>query len=71
MFIFVKWKVEFESFTRILSLQWNEIRKMNSNLPVIGKTNADYKEEFDADAEEDDPDNVEESDGDDFEQETG
>ncbi|KAK8924183.1 hypothetical protein KSP39_PZI019389 [Platanthera zijinensis] len=50
---------------------WNEIRKANSNLPVIGKTGHDFKEEIDADAEDDDADNLEDSDGDEFEQETG
>ncbi|KAG0454980.1 hypothetical protein HPP92_023894 [Vanilla planifolia] len=49
----------------------NEIRKANSNLPVIGKTAHDYKEEIDAEAEDEDADNLEESDGDEFEQETG
>ncbi|PKA66150.1 hypothetical protein AXF42_Ash018440 [Apostasia shenzhenica] len=47
----------------------NEIRKANSNLPMIGKTGRDYKEDLDADAEDDDGDNVEESEGDEFEQE--
>ncbi|XP_020572158.1 uncharacterized protein LOC110018985 isoform X1 [Phalaenopsis equestris] len=51
--------------------RWNEIRKANSNLPVIGKVVHDYKEDIDADAEDDDADNLEESDGDEFEQETG
>ncbi|TMX02928.1 hypothetical protein EJD97_019248, partial [Solanum chilense] len=50
----------------------NEIRKMNSNLVVIGKTNIDNdKEDFDNEAEDDDADNGDESEGDDFEQETG
>ncbi|GAA0175943.1 hypothetical protein Leryth_021844 [Lithospermum erythrorhizon] len=50
----------------------NEIRKMNSDLIVIGKTTVDNdKEEIDNDADEDDADNAEESEGDDFEQETG
>ncbi|KAH0450064.1 hypothetical protein IEQ34_020756 [Dendrobium chrysotoxum] len=51
--------------------RWNEIRKANINLPVIGKAGHDYKEDIDADAEDDDADNLEESDGDEFEQETG
>lgn len=55
-----------------LHLQLNEIRKMNSNLIVIGKTTVDNdKEDFDNDADDDDGDNAEESEGDDFEQETG
>ena len=53
-------------------LQCNEIRKINSNLVVIGKPAADNdKEDFDNDADDDDPDNAEESEGDEFEQETG
>ncbi|XP_020263933.1 uncharacterized protein LOC109839891 [Asparagus officinalis] len=51
--------------------KWSEIRKINSSVPVIGKINTDYKEDFDADAEDDDPDNVDESEGDEFEQEAG
>ncbi|KAG5618083.1 hypothetical protein H5410_017907 [Solanum commersonii] len=52
--------------------KYNEIRKMNSNLVVIGKTNIDNdKEDFDNEAEDDDADNGDESEGDDFEQETG
>ncbi|XP_074316834.1 uncharacterized protein LOC141653092 [Silene latifolia] len=49
----------------------NEIKKMNSNAIVIGKTKADNdKEDVDNDAEEeDDADNAEESEGE-FEQET-
>lgn len=54
------------------SLQCNEIRKMNSNLIVIGKTiNENDKEEFDNEADDDDADNAEESEGEEFEQETG
>lgn len=50
--------------------QWNEIKKANSNLVVIGKTALDNdKEDFDPDADDDDVDNVEESEGDEFEQE--
>ncbi|KEH35028.1 putative anaphase-promoting complex subunit 15 [Medicago truncatula] len=49
----------------------NEIRKMNSNLIIIGKTtNENDKEDFD-EADDDDPDNAEESEGEEFEQETG
>ncbi|GMH01245.1 hypothetical protein Nepgr_003084 [Nepenthes gracilis] len=51
----------------------NEIRKMNSNAIVIGKTTADNdKEDFDneADDDDDDGDNAEESEGE-FEQQTG
>ncbi|XP_077229121.1 transcription termination factor [Tasmannia lanceolata] len=52
--------------------KWNEIRKTNSNLVVIGKTILDNdKEDFDPDADDDDADHVEESDGEEFEQETG
>jgi hypothetical protein len=52
-------------------LQCNEIRKMNSNLIIIGKTtNENDKEDFD-EADDDDPDNAEESEGEEFEQETG
>nr|KYP69617.1 hypothetical protein KK1_008816 [Cajanus cajan] len=51
---------------------FNEIRKMNSNLVVIGKTtNENDKEDFDNGADDDDVDNAEESEGEDFEQETG
>ncbi|OAY30815.1 uncharacterized protein LOC110600391 [Manihot esculenta] len=50
----------------------NEIRKTNSNIPVIGKTTVDNdREDFDNDADDDDPDNAEESEGEEFEQETG
>ncbi|KAF1001700.1 hypothetical protein AG4045_011371 [Apium graveolens] len=50
----------------------NEIRKMNSNIIVIGKTTVDNdKEDLDNDPDDDDVDNVEESEGDEFEQETG
>lgn len=53
-------------------LQCNEIRKMNSNIIVIGKTTVDNdKEDLDNDPDDDDVDNVEESEGDEFEQETG
>ncbi|XP_058115625.1 uncharacterized protein LOC131258367 [Magnolia sinica] len=52
--------------------KWNEIKRMNNNLVVIGKTTIDNdKEDFDADADDDDADNVEESEGDEFEQEAG
>ncbi|XP_068665758.1 uncharacterized protein [Aristolochia californica] len=52
--------------------KWNEIRKTNNNVVVIGKTVLDNdKEDMDADADEDEADNVEESEGDEFEQETG
>lgn len=55
-----------------LSLQYNDIRKINSNLIVIGKTTVENgKEDFDNDADDDDADNAEESEGDEFEQETG
>ena len=55
-----------------LLLQYNEIRKVNSNLIVIGKTFVETeKEEFDNEADDDDADNAEESEGDEFEQETG
>ncbi|RRT59445.1 hypothetical protein BHM03_00027922 [Ensete ventricosum] len=56
---------------RLPYLQWSEIRKTNSNLPVMGGKNVDSKEELDAGAEDDDVDNVGESEGDEFEQETG
>nr|GEX60395.1 transcription termination factor 4, mitochondrial [Tanacetum cinerariifolium] len=50
----------------------NEIRKIDSNQIVIGKTTIEEdKEDFDNDADDDDADNAEESDGDEFEQETG
>lgn len=53
-------------------MQCNEIRKMNSNLIVIGKApTGNEKEEFDNDADDDDVDNGEESEGEEFEQETG
>uniref|UniRef100_A0A166DLQ6 Uncharacterized protein n=1 Tax=Daucus carota subsp. sativus TaxID=79200 RepID=A0A166DLQ6_DAUCS len=52
--------------------QCNEIRKMNSNIVVIGKTTVDNdKEDLDNDPDDDDADNVEESEGEEFEQETG
>ncbi|GAB2289464.1 hypothetical protein Dimus_023773 [Dionaea muscipula] len=55
----------------MLHLQLNDIRKMNSNLPVVGRITVDNdKEDFDNDADDDDDgDNVEESEGG-FEQET-
>ncbi|CAL9048416.1 unnamed protein product [Musa banksii] len=56
---------------RLPYLQWSEIRKTNSNLPVMGRKIVDSKEELDAGAEDDDVDNVGESEGDEFEQETG
>ncbi|ONK69038.1 uncharacterized protein A4U43_C05F18640 [Asparagus officinalis] len=58
-----------KGIVRQLDGLWSEIRKINSSVPVIGKINTDYKEDFDADAEDDDPDNVDESEGDEFEQE--
>ncbi|KAF6166305.1 hypothetical protein GIB67_006938 [Kingdonia uniflora] len=52
--------------------KYNEIRKTNSNVVVIGRTSVDNdKEEFDNDADEEEADNAEETDGDEFEQETG
>nr|DAD34448.1 TPA_asm: hypothetical protein HUJ06_005088 [Nelumbo nucifera] len=52
--------------------KYNEIRRTNNNLVVMGKTTVDNdKEDFDNDADDDDADNVEESEGDEFEQETG
>ncbi|CAD5182602.1 uncharacterized protein LOC135584413 [Musa acuminata AAA Group] len=54
-----------------LEEKWSEIRKTNSNLPVMGRKIVDSKEELDAGAEDDDVDNVGESEGDEFEQETG
>lgn len=75
MFAFFNWQVLQSSLLFCLDLrklQCNEIRKMNSNLVVIGKTNIDNdKEDFDNEAEDDDADNGDESEGDDFEQETG
>lgn len=64
---------EFKSIIRRLFLQCNEIRKIDSNLIVIGKSTVDIdKEDFDNDADDDDEaDNAEESEGDEFEQETG
>ncbi|KAD4585641.1 hypothetical protein R6Q57_002025 [Mikania cordata] len=54
-----------------LEEKYNEIRKINSNLIVIGKTAAENdKEDFDEEADDDDADNAEESEGDEFEQET-
>lgn len=51
-------------------MQCNEIRKVNGNLIVIGRTTADVdKEDYDNDAD-DDEDDGEESEGDQFEQET-
>lgn len=53
-----------------MSFQCNEIRKIDNNQTVIGKTALEMdKEDFDNDA--DDADNAEESEGDEFEQETG
>ncbi|RWR76130.1 prothymosin alpha-B [Cinnamomum micranthum f. kanehirae] len=53
-----------------LEEKWNEIKKANSNLVVIGKIALDNdKEDFDPDADDDDVDNVEESEGDEFVQE--
>ncbi|KAI3802519.1 hypothetical protein L1987_30652 [Smallanthus sonchifolius] len=52
------------------SLCYNDIRKINSNLIVIGKTIENDKEDFDDEADDDDADNAEESEGDEFEQET-
>ncbi|XP_004509884.1 uncharacterized protein [Cicer arietinum] len=50
----------------------NEIRKMDRNLVVTGKsTNENDKEELDNKADDDDPDNAEEFEGEEFEQETG
>ncbi|KAI5665164.1 hypothetical protein M9H77_24487 [Catharanthus roseus] len=49
----------------------NEIRKMNSNLVVIGKTTVDNDKEDYNDPDDDDADNAEETEADDFEQETG
>ncbi|XP_061343601.1 uncharacterized protein LOC133289635 [Gastrolobium bilobum] len=49
----------------------NEIRKMNSNLILIGKTTTENdKEDLDNDADDDDADNAEESEGEEYEQET-
>lgn len=63
-FLYLSWVMNVSFF------QWNEIKKANSNLVVIGKTALDNdKEDFDADADDDDVDNVEESEGDEFEQE--
>lgn len=54
-----------------LWMQCSEIRKINSNLVVFGKTTADIdREDYDNDADDDDGDNAEESEGDEFEQET-
>lgn len=53
-------------------MQCNEIKTIDSNLIVIGKTTADIdKEDYDNDADDDEADNAEESEGDEFEQETG
>lgn len=53
-------------------LQYNDIRKVKSNLIVMGKTSVENdKEDFDNEVDDDDADNAEESDGDEFEQETG
>ncbi|KAI3673552.1 hypothetical protein L6452_39675 [Arctium lappa] len=48
----------------------DEIRKINSNQIVIGKTMVDNDEE-DLDNDDDDADNAEESEGDEFEREIG
>ncbi|KAF5808705.1 putative anaphase-promoting complex subunit 15 [Helianthus annuus] len=54
-----------------LEEKYNDIRKINSNLIVIGKTSVENdKEDFDDEADDDDADNAEESEGDEFEQET-
>ncbi|KAL9264097.1 hypothetical protein AKJ16_DCAP11284 [Drosera capensis] len=51
------------------SVVLNDIRKMNSNLPIIGRTIDNDKENFDNDVDDDDDgDNVDESEGE-FEQE--
>jgi len=57
-------------FTSVF-LQLNEIKNLNSNITVIGKTKVDNdKEDIDNEAEDDDEaDNAEESEGE-FEQET-
>uniref|UniRef100_A0A7N0VGR0 Uncharacterized protein n=1 Tax=Kalanchoe fedtschenkoi TaxID=63787 RepID=A0A7N0VGR0_KALFE len=48
----------------------DEIRNMNNDLPVIGRTNAcNMKEDLDNDVEEEMADNAEESEGEEFEQE--
>ncbi|MCL7028415.1 hypothetical protein MKW94_016663 [Papaver nudicaule] len=55
-----------------LHAEFDEIRKINIDIVVVGKTAVDNdKEDFDNDADDDDVDNAEESEGDDFEQETG
>ncbi|KAF5743731.1 hypothetical protein HS088_TW08G00318 [Tripterygium wilfordii] len=49
----------------------NEIRKINSNLIVIGKTHVDNdKEDYENDGDDEDADNADESEGEEFEQET-
>ncbi|CAM8929665.1 unnamed protein product [Rhodiola kirilowii] len=49
----------------------DEIKKMNSNLPVIGRTSGTTeKEDLDNDVDEEEADNAEESEGEEFEQET-
>ncbi|CAH1433824.1 unnamed protein product [Lactuca virosa] len=49
---------------------YNVIRKISSNLIVIGKTSIEIEKE-DVNNDADDADNAEESEGDEFEQETG
>lgn len=54
-----------------LFLQLFEIKKMNSDLPVIGQINStNEKEDIDNDVDEEEADNAEETDGEEFEQET-
>ncbi|XP_030542245.1 uncharacterized protein LOC115749530 [Rhodamnia argentea] len=54
-----------------LDEKYNEIRKLDSNIVVIGKSAAENDKDADEeDADDDDPDNAEESEGDEFEQET-
>ncbi|KAF6157480.1 hypothetical protein GIB67_004418 [Kingdonia uniflora] len=61
-----------EVINKLGVMEYNEIRKTNSNVVVIGRTSVDNdKEEFDNDADEEEADNAEETDGDEFEQETG
>ncbi|RZC61528.1 hypothetical protein C5167_023310 [Papaver somniferum] len=55
-----------------LQHKFDEIRKTNIDIVVVGKAAVDNdKEDFDNDADDDDVDNAEESEGDEFEQETG
>ncbi|XVE56342.1 hypothetical protein DITRI_Ditri04bG0001600 [Diplodiscus trichospermus] len=51
-----------------LEQKLNEIRDINRNLVVIGKTTADNDKEDNNDADDDDTDNAEESEGEEFEQ---